>query len=339
MVTIYDIALKAGYSAPTISKALNGTGGLSASTRKKILSVAEELGYRPNMAARALTTKKSFLIGIIFEDAEMRRGFGHPLFGGVMNKFRAEVEHSGYDLIFLSKSFIEKKRSYVEHCYHRNIDAVAIINVIKADQNVLDFVGTNIPCVSTNFKIPGIPIVVTANEDAGYQAVNYFIENGHKKIAYIAGSFSEYNLSAIERLNGMKKSFAEAGLEFDESYVEYCSEWTRECGAQAMQALLARHSDITAVFVASDNMAVGAMEYAKSIGKRIPEDLSFIGFDDDMFSEFYSPPLTTFRQNQNIIGELAAEILMNKLVNIPVNDCVYVPAEFIIRKSVRNLNE
>ena len=87
MVTIYDIALKTGYSAPTVSKALNKTGGLSNSTRKKILDAAKELGYRPNMTARALTTKKSFLIGVIYEDADMQRGFDHPLFGTILNKF------------------------------------------------------------------------------------------------------------------------------------------------------------------------------------------------------------------------------------------------------------
>ena len=104
-----------------------------------------------------------------------------------------------------------------------------------------------------------------------------------------------------------------------------------------MKELLERHDDITAVFVANDNMAVGAMEYVKSIGKRIPDDISFIGFDDEMISEFYSPPLTTFRQDIKTIGELSAEILMNRLVGIPVGECVRVPAIFIERNSVKKL--
>ena len=337
MVTIYDIALKTGYSAPTVSKALNKTGGLSSSTRKKILDMARELGYRPNITARTLATKKSFLIGIIYEDADMQRGFEHPLFGKILNKFRADLEVAGYDLLFISHASVEEKKSYVEHCYHRNVDAVGIINPVKADNEIMELVESGIPCVSTNFLIPEVPTVITANADAGYKAASYFIKNGHKKIAYIGGTYSQYNMAAIDRLEGLKNAFKDFGLKYDETYVKFCSKWSRDESHDAMKELLERHSDITAVFVANDNMAVGAMEYIKSIGKRIPEDISFIGFDDEMISEFYSPPLTTFRQDIKTIGELSAEILMNRLVGIPVDNCVRVPAEFIERNSVKKL--
>lgn len=337
MVTIYDIALKTGYSAPTVSKALNKTGGLSNSTRKKILDAAKELGYRPNMTARALTTKKSFLIGVIYEDADMQRGFDHPLFGKILNKFRECLEFAGYDLLFISHALIGEKKSYVEHCYHRNVDAVGIINPLSADNEIMELAESDIPCVSTNFIIPGVSTVVTANVDAGYKAASCFIKNGHKKIAYIGGTYSQYNMAAIDRLEGLKKAFKDFGLKYDESYVKFCHKWSRAESHDAMKELLERHDDITAVFVANDNMAVGAMEYVKSIGKRIPDDISFIGFDDEMISEFYSPPLTTFRQDIKTIGELSAEILMNRLVGIPVGECVRVPAIFIKRNSVKKL--
>ena len=105
-----------------------------------------------------------------------------------------------------------------------------------------------------------------------------------------------------------------------------------------MRNLHKRHPDLTALFVANDNMAFGAMEYLSSIGLRMPEDISVIGFDDEQASEFFSPSLTTFRQNRSLIGELSAEILMNRLVGIPVNDCVRVPADFIIRNSVIDIS-
>lgn len=337
MVTIYDIALKTGYSAPTVSKALNKTGGLSDSTRKKILDVAKELGYRPNMTARALTTKKSFLIGIIFEDADMQRGFDHPLFGKILNEFRDCVEVTGYDLIFISHAPIYERKSYVEHCYHRNVDAVGIINPVQADAEIMELAQSDIPCVSTNFIIPEVPTVITANVEAGYKAASYFIENGHKKIAYIGGTYSQYNMAAVDRLEGLKNAFKDFGLNYDSSYVKFCSKWSREESREAMKELLERHGDITAVFVANDNMAVGAMEYVKLVGKRIPEDISFIGFDDEMISEFYSPSLTTFKQDTKTIGELSAEILMNRLAGIPVGECVRVPAEFVERNSVKKL--
>lgn len=337
MVTIYDIAKSTGYSAPTISKALNGTGGLSEKTRQKILSVAESLGYKPNMAARALTTKKAYLIGIIFEDIYMMRGFEHPLFGGILNKFRSEMENSGYDLIFLSRSFLARKQSYLEHCHHRNVDAVVIINPLSVDEEIEELVHSDIPCVSTNFVIPGVPSVVTANEESGYQAGKYLVECGHKKIGFIAGTIDKYNIASIERLNGLKKALAESGIEYDDDWTEHSKLWTREEGYNSMKRLYERHSELTAVFVANDNMAFGASSFLKSIGLKLPEDMSIIGFDDETASEFFSPTLTTFRQNRNLIGELSAEILMNKLVGIPVNECVQVPAEFIERNSVSKI--
>lgn len=337
MVTIYDIAKATGYSAPTISKALNGTGGLSEKTREKILKQAELLGYKPNMAARSLTTKKSYLIGIIFEDMDMQRGFEHPLFGGIMNKFRTEMENSGYDLIFLSRSLLAKRRSYLEHCHHRNVDAVVIINPLNVDDEILELANSDIPCVSTNFLIPGVPSVITANMEAGYEAGKYLVKNGHTKVGYISGSFTNFNLAAKERLEGFKKALLENGVDYEDSRTEYCSYWTRKVGYDAMKNLYARHSDLTAVFVANDNMAFGAMEYLSSIGKKMPDDISVIGFDDEQASEFFSPSLTTFRQNRSLIGELSAEILMNRLVGIPVNECVRVPADFIIRNSVKDI--
>lgn len=337
MVTIYDIARETGYSAPTISKALNGTGGLSVKTRDKILKAAEALGYKPNMAARSLTTKKSYLVGVIFEDADMQRGFEHPLFGGIMNTIRTEMENFGYDLIFLSRSLLAKKRSYLEHCHHRNVDAVMIINPLSVDEDLMELANSDIPCVSINYLIPGVPSVVTANVDAGYRAGKYFIEKNHKKIGYISGSFTEFNLAAKERLEGLKKAISEAGVEFSENNIEYCSKWTRESGYEAMKRLYQKNPEITAVFIANDNMAFGAMEYLESINVKMPEQVSIIGFDDEQASEFITPSLTTFKQNRITIGKLSSEMLMNLLVGIPVHDCVRVKAELVERKSVRDL--
>lgn len=339
MVTIYDIAKETGYSAPTISKALNGTGGLSVKTRDKILKAAEALGYKPNMAARSLTTKKSYLVGVIFEDADMQRGFEHPLFGGIMNTIRTEMENSGYDLIFLSRSLLAKKRSYLEHCHHRNVDAVMIINPLSVDEELMELANSDIPCVSINYIIPGVPSVVTANSDAGYRAGKYFIEKNHKKIGYISGSFTEFNLAAKERLEGLKKAVSEAGIEFTENNIVYCAKWTRESGYEAMKKLHQKNPELTALFVANDNMAFGAMEYLESIGVKMPDEISIIGFDDEQASEFITPSLTTFKQNRITIGKLSSEMLMNRLVGIPVHDCVRVLAELVERESVKDLGK
>ena len=125
MITIYDVAKVTGYSAPTISKALNGTGKLNQATRAKIIKAAKDMGYEFNMAAKTLATKKSNLIGVVYEDNKMRTGFDHPLFGGVMNWLRDELEAAGYDIVFLSRSV---QINYLDHAKLRSVDGVAIIN-------------------------------------------------------------------------------------------------------------------------------------------------------------------------------------------------------------------
>ena len=341
MVTIYDIAKKTGYSAPTISKALNGTGGLSQDTRDKIKAIAIEMGYRPNMTARALITKKSYLIGIVFEDEFMNRGFEHPLFGGVLNQFRKEMDNAGFDVLFLSKNCGKGaiQRTYLEHCLYRSVDAVLIVNSLGRHKEYAELVEAKIPCVAVNDVLNGIPAVLTDNVTAGYNATNYFIENGHTKIAYIAGSTDKYTFAAEERRIGYEKALIDNNIAYDPTYVEQCPDWYRATAYRAMEKLLQKHNDITAVFVANDSMAIGAMECAKSHGLKIPEDISFIGFDDENFSSLCNPSLSSFKQDRIQIAEIAAEILLNSIIELPVPKITRIPAEFISRDSVRNLLE
>ncbi len=334
MVTIYDIAKTTGHSASTVSKVLNGTGKISEKTREKILTTAKELGYLPNIAARSLTTKKSNLVGIIFEDEYMLRGFDHPLFSGVLNKIRSELETAGYDLIFLSHNFNLGKRTYLEHCIHRNVDGVIVINPLECTDNLISLTEAGIPCVSTNDIIAGIPFVLTENKEAGFKACEYFIKKGHKHIGYIGGSYTRNSVASQERLEGMKEALQYYNYPIDDSYIEQCSSWTTEAGHNGMKNLYKRHHDITAIFVASDNLCFGAMDYCHEAGLSIPKDISLIGFDDDNISSRCNPPLTTFKQNDELIGQTAAQLLLQKIAGQQTKTNVRIPATLIERNSV-----
>ncbi len=335
MITIYDIAKETGFSAPTVSKALNGTGGLSQETRRKILEAAEAMGYKPNFAARALSTKKSNLIGIIFEDKYMARGFEHPLFGGVLTQIRKQLEDNGYDCIFLSHDLGEHAvNSYIDHCHLRDVDAVVIINPFEDYEKLSEMAASGIPCVSANDIIPGIPTVISDNEAAGYQAGKYLLKMGHRNVAYISGYTNEHSRAGQERLEGLQKAFAEEGLQIPEQNIEIRSYWSRQEGYGAMESLLAKNPGITAVFAANDDIAIGAMNYCKDKGMSVPQDMSVIGFDDETFSEFYQPTLTTFRQNRSLIAEVCNIILMNQLIGAPYPTIKRIPVDFIERNSV-----
>ena len=336
MVTIYDIARATGYSAPTVSRALTGTGKLTEETRKKIIAAANEMGYEPNSIARSLSTKRTNLIGIIYDDVQMSRGFTHPLFSGVLNTFRETVEKQGYDIIFLSRHF---KMSYLAHARYRAVEGVAIINPETGQyDNYEDFAASDIPCVSTSAIIPGICSVLSKNEEAGYTAAKYLVAMGHKKIAYLSGPYDSYSTSALERYKGFSRGLEECGQKIDESYFEKCDTWADTSGRAGFARLYERHSDITAVFSSSDLLARGIIQYANENNISLPDDLSVIGFDDDSASSFITPSLTTFRQKSADIAKMASELLINAINGKPIKeDLVRIPADFIVRNSVKRL--
>lgn len=332
MVTIYDIAEATGYSAPTVSKALNGLGSLSEETRLIILDKAKEMGYEPNITARTLSTKKSYLIGVIYDDTGMNMGFAHPLFSPVLTRFREKIEAAGYDIIFLSRHF---NMTYFSHANFRCIDGVIIINpATNTPADFEDFTRTNLPRVSTNSIFDGICTVITANEKCGYEAAEYLIKHGHKKIAYISAPVDGISSAPTERFNGFKTAMENYHL-FDETAYELSAGWDKKNAAEAFGRLIKRRKDLTAVFVTSDQMAFGVYEYAKKHGIRIPEDISVIGFDDEISSEYLG--LTTFRQSTTEIGDIAAQMMLDQIDGKQVPPIIRCRAEIVERNSVKTI--
>ena len=332
MVTIYDIAEATGYSAPTVSKALNGLGSLSEETRQKILDKAKELGYEPNSTARTLTTKKSYLIGVIYDDTGMHKGFSHPLFSPVLDRFREKIEAAGYDIIFLSRHF---NMTYFSHANFRCIDGVIIINpATNTPADFEDFVKTGLPRVSTNSVFEGICTVITANEQGGYAAAEYFINHGHKRIAYISAPVDGISTAPMERFEGFKAAMETYGL-YDEDLYELSAGWDKESAGEAFGRLIKRHKDLSAVFVTSDQLAFGIYDYAKAHNIRIPEDISVIGFDDDFAAEYAG--LTTFRQSTTEIADIAANMMLDQIEGKTVPPIIRCRPEIVERDSVKTI--
>lgn len=336
MITIYDLAKETGFSAPTISKALNGNGKLNSKTRETILEAAKKAGYKANMAAKSLSTKHSRLIGVILEDIAMKRGFDHPLFGGLLNAFRREIETAGYDLLFLSKNF-NSGMSYIDHCRYRDVEGIIVVNPVDEDEEVQTLGSCGIPCVSTNEFIPGVCTVVSENEGAGRIAAQKLLKAGHKKVGFLGAPFRENSPAAIERYEGFRAELDKNGIEFDERYMEVCDAWWDQAGYDGMKKLWARCPDMTAVFVVCDSLAFGAMRYLGEIGVSVPEDISMIGFDDDTAVLNAAPALSTFRQDSEKIASLASEMLLQVIAGVPVPGVVRVPAAYIERDSVRKI--
>lgn len=310
MGTIYDLAKKTGFSITTVSKALNNYKDVSEKTRAKILKAAAEMDYLPNAHAQSLSTKKSWAIGVMFSEAN-EVGMKHPFFNGIIESFRHATEEQGYDLIFASRNLRNRDMSYLEHFKHRAVDGIVVICSDRMDEQVQELMQSDIPIVVVDMDSANCSVVYSDNTEGARLAVNYLHDLGHRHIAHIAG---DQTIDAgAARVKGYELAMSALGLPIEPGYLVNAGFFSVEEGKQAMEKLLDLDSRPTAVFVAGDQMAIGAIEAIHERGLRVPEDISVIGYDDIEMIKYITPKLTTIRQDTDEIGEAAAELLIEQM--------------------------
>jgi len=310
MGTIYDLAKKTGFSITTVSKALNNYKDVSEKTRAKILQAAAEMDYLPNAHAQSLSTKKSWAIGVMFSEAN-EVGMKHPFFNGIIESFRHATEEHGYDLIFASRNLRNRDMSYLEHFKHRAVDGIVVVCSDRMDEQVQELMQSDIPIVVVDMDSANCSVVYSDNTEGARMAVNYLYELGHRHIAHIAGD-SSIDAGAA-RVKGYELAMQTLDLPIQPGYLVNAGFFSVEEGKQAMEKLLQLASPPTAVFVAGDQMAIGAIEAVHEHGLRVPEDISIIGYDDIEMIKYITPKLTTIRQDTDEIGEAAAELLIEQM--------------------------
>lgn len=310
MGTIYDLAKKTGFSITTVSKALNNYKDVSKKTRAKILQAAEEMDYLPNAHAQSLSTKKSWAIGVMFSEAN-EVGMKHPFFNGIIESFRHATEEHGYDLIFVSRNLRNRDMSYLEHFKHRAVDGIVVICSDRMDEQVQELMQSDIPIVVVDMDSANCSVVYSDNTAGARLAVEYLYGLGHRAIAHIAGD-SSIDAGAA-RIKGYELAMHALELPIQPGYLVNAGFFSVEEGKQAMEKLLQLESPPTAVFVAGDQMAIGAIEAVHEYGLRVPEDISIIGYDDIEMIKYITPKLTTIRQDTDEIGEAAAELLLEQM--------------------------
>ena len=308
--TIYDLAKKTGFSITTVSKALNNYKDVSDKTRAKILQAAAEMDYLPNAHAQSLSTKKSWAIGVMFSEAN-EVGMKHPFFNGIIESFRHATEEHGYDLIFASRNLRNRDMSYLEHFKHRAVDGIVVICSDRMDEQVQELMQSDIPIVVVDMDSANCSVVYSDNTAGARLAVEYLYELGHRAIAHIAGD-SSIDAGAA-RVKGYELAMQALDLPIPPEYLVNAGFFSVEEGKQAMEQLLELSSPPTAVFVAGDQMAIGAIEAVHEHGLQVPEDISIIGYDDIEMIKYITPKLTTIRQDTDEIGEAAAELLIEQM--------------------------
>lgn len=310
-VTIKDVAKKAGVSIASVSRVINDSKPVAPETKEKILKVIEETGYKPNAMARGLKKNESGLIGLITPDME------NGTFAELVKGIESVIEKNSMNLIVSnSKGEIERELKELHIFKEQQLDGIIFSGVKFTKKHKEYFDRYKVPTVIVSQKFPGsgLPYVDINNFEAAYQAVKYLINNNHSKIALIHGPL--YDKSAgEERYNGYFEALKEAEIEISDNYIKK-GDFTIQSGYQAMEEILNENNKLpTAVFAASDRMAIGVLDCCLDNGISVPEDISIMGFDDIELATVVRPKLTTINVDHSEIGKKAVELLVDKIKN------------------------
>jgi LacI family transcriptional regulator len=311
-VNITELARLSGVSVGTVSRALNGYPDVNEATRERVMALAQELDYTPDAAARKLVTRRSHVVGVVLDTGEGHPDLGHPFFHEVLVGLKQELGARGFDLLLLSSANPGGgygDHSYLKRCLHHGVEGVVLMGVAADDPEVERLARSSLPTVSVDLELAGRATRwVTSDSEGGAQlAVEHLAALGHRRIAHIAGP--PVTTPGRARLNGFRRAIADANLPYGDDLVAY-GDFYYDAGRDAMGRLLDLPHAPTAVFAASDMMAIGAMRAVHERGLSVPQDVSVVGFDDIPMAAMAHPPLTTIRQEKAEIGALASRTLI-----------------------------
>lgn len=349
-INIKDIAKLAGVGVSTVSRVINQHPDVKAETRENVLRIIEEYNYIPNNSARNLKRTDSADVGILI------KGLYNPFFAQMIGTIENILSSSGYGLL---------SRYNGEHCSSqyegiranenlRDID-IALEFVFEKKLCGLICLGGDFDNITNQDLVRlGVPIVVTStnvdenidrslfssvaidNEQSAYDAVSYLCQMGHKKIGIITTGLGDL-YTGVARTRGYMRALEDYQLSKNDLYFEVGA-YTFDTAYEAMNRLLDKAPDITAVFAISDIMGIGACKAIMDRGIRVPEDISVVGFDDIDYAAYYNPALTTVRQPVTEMAECTGEMMLELLEEKESNRHIQFPTKLIIRSSCFDRN-
>jgi DNA-binding LacI/PurR family transcriptional regulator len=325
---MFDVARAAGVSHQTVSRVLNDSAAVKESTRRRVNAAIDELGYRRNLAARALATHRSKTLGVICFDS--------TLYGPASMLYA--IEHAsrsaGYFASVASESTIDSTTlpRALNRLAEQSVEGVVVIAPLSETRRALSQLRRDIPVVAVDATGGlGLPVVSVDQLDGARQVTRHMLERGVSTVWHVTGAEGWTETDA--RLAGWREELTDTGCAIPEPLQ---GNWSPASGYQAGIAL-ARRTDVDAVFVANDQMALGLLRAFAEAGRVVPDDVLVAGFDDVPEAEFYSPPLTTVRQDFTTVGRRSVEMLIARVEDAgetPIDDQpVLVPAQLIVRQS------
>jgi LacI family transcriptional regulator len=318
-ITIYDVAREANVSMATVSRVVNGNPNVKPATRKKVSEVIERLGYRPNAVARGLASKKTTTVGVIIPD------ISHTFFGDLTRGIEDIATMYKYNIILSnSDQNKDKELHLLNTMLGKQVDGIVFMSGNITPEHVEEFEKSDVPIVlagsiEASEKIPSVNIDY---EQAAFDVTTKFIEKGHKNIAFVIGPLYE-PINRHKKLSGYKRALQEAGIDYREELVVEGDD-SYDSGIEAFEKLIEITDKPTAIFVGSDEMALGVVHGAEDKGYKIPEEFEVISSDNTRLTLMVRPQLTTVVQPLYDIGAVAMRLLTKYMNKEKINNHIIV---------------
>ncbi|PRX45178.1 LacI family transcriptional regulator [Prauserella shujinwangii] len=330
--TLEEVAREAGVSRSTVSRVINDLPGVSARAREAVNRAIERLRYVPNEAARSLVTRRTNSIALVVSEPG-DRVFGDPFFAGVLRGIHAGLAGSKRQLVLMlaGDDAGDEGEALENYLCSGHVDGALVVSMHGSDPLPGRLATAGVPVVAGGRPLggAGVPYVDADNFTGGLLAARHLVSGGRRRIATIAGP--EDMAVGIDRLVGWRRGLSEADLPTD---AVVHSDFSVDGGAAAMAELLRRHPGIDGVFAAADIIAVGALRELTRQGRRVPEDVAVVGFDDSVFATSVTPALTTVRQPVEEFGRTLTWRLLAQLAgerHLPPS--ILLPTELVVRGS------
>lgn len=334
-MTIKDLAAQTGYSVGTVSRVLNNQPHVSELAREIILKAAAESGFQLNTNAKQLKQQHSTSILVIC------KGRSNELFDALLVAIQARIAETNYPLIVDYIDEIENEvRRAVQLCLEKK--PLGILFLGGNQENFLaDFHHISLPCVLVTNSAADLPfqnLSSVSSDDilAASMAIDHLVQLGHEKIV-VVGGHRKYSDTTDLRYRGCLDAFREHGVEFNEDRDYETARFSFDDGYRAAKALLERNPDFTALFAMSDVMAIGAIRALNDEGRRVPEDVSVIGFDGLTIGEYTVPRLATVSQSVGELADRSLELLSHNIEDGTTARHEIIPVTFLCKESVRRV--
>ncbi|MEW1641555.1 MULTISPECIES: LacI family DNA-binding transcriptional regulator [unclassified Streptomyces] len=311
--TLEEVAARAGVGRGTVSRVINGSPRVSDATRAAVEAAVAELEYVPNTAARALAANRTDAIALVVPEPETRF-FAEPYFSDMLKGVGTQLADTEMQLLLIFAGSDRERQRLAQYLAAHRVDGVLLVSV-HADDPLPDLLADlEIPAVISGPRSATEPLTSVDSDNYGgaRSAVEHLLSRGRTRIAHITGRLDVYG--AQRRVDGYREALLDAGHEVDEHLIQP-GDFTEEGGRRAMTELLARRPDVDAVFAGSDVMAAGARQVLREEGRRIPEDVALVGYDDSAIARHMDPPLTSVRQPIEEMGRSMIDLLLAEIAD------------------------